>query len=186
MTKSSIVAVFGLSGVGKSWLIGRYALHSPVLHVQASQLLREAKAAIYGENVTTDELRKGAVLDNQALLIRAFAHVRSTETKPIIFDGHCVVDNGAELLEIPTEVIAGLAISHLIFVEGSAKVIIERRQNDQTRVRPIRSEGELARHQRRAREICEAYSKSLVIPLTIVPAGDEEAFTDALVRGLAL
>jgi len=185
MKKAPIVAVFGLSGVGKSWLIERYAMHSCVLHVQASQLLREAKAALSGGRVTSEELRAGDVLDNQALLIRAFAHVRETAAKPIIFDGHCVVDNGAELLEIPAEVIAGLAISHLVFVEGSAIDIIKRRKNDKTRVRPTRSEDELVRHQQCAKAICEAYSKSLAIPLTIVPASDEEAFAKTLRRNLA-
>ncbi len=185
MNQAPIVAVFGLSGVGKSWLIGRYAKHSPVLHVQASQLLREAKAAIFGENVTSEELRKGAVLDNQALLIHAFARVRETATQPIVFDGHSVVDNGAQLLEIPTEVVAALAVSHLVFVEDRAKDILERRQNDTMRVRPVRSEAELAYHQQRAKAVCEVYSKNLNLPLTIVMAGDEETFTDALTRAFA-
>ena len=57
-----IVAVFGLSGVGKSWMITRYIAHNPALHVQASQLLREAKAAFSGENASAEDLRKGAVL----------------------------------------------------------------------------------------------------------------------------
>ena len=43
-----VVAVFGVSGVGKSSMISRYASGHAVMHVQASQLLREAKAAISG------------------------------------------------------------------------------------------------------------------------------------------
>lgn len=180
-----IIAVFGLSGVGKSWLIGRCVAHFPVLHVQASQLLREAKAVLSGERVTSEELRKGAVLDNQTLLIQAFARLRETAAEPIVFDGHCVVDNGDQLLEIPTEVIAGLAVSHLVFVEGSAKGIIERRQNDAARVRSARSEAELSHHQQRAKAVCKVYSGSLGLPLTVVTADDEGAFADALRRSLA-
>jgi adenylate kinase family enzyme len=55
-----VIAVFGLSGVGKSWLISRFASANPVAHVQASQLLREAKAAISGSVATSEELRIGA------------------------------------------------------------------------------------------------------------------------------
>jgi hypothetical protein len=41
-----VVAVSGLSGVGKSWLVSRYASANAVVHIQASQLLQEAKAAL--------------------------------------------------------------------------------------------------------------------------------------------
>src|SRR5262249_7951555 len=160
----------GLSGVGKTWLVERYAKRSPVLHVRASQLLRAAKAAASGEDVTSEELRQGAVLANQALLIQEFDHVRETATQPIIFDGHCVVDNGVQLLEIPKEVIAGLAVSHLVFVEGPAAGIIERRREDTTRFRPARSEAELASQQERAKAVCKGYSEMLGIPLTVVAA----------------
>lgn len=175
-----VIAVFGLSGVGKSWLIGRYAQHASVLHIQGSQLLREAKAELLGETVTSDELRRGAVLDNQALLIQAFARVRETATKPIIFDGHCVVDDGTQLLEIPTEVIASLAVSHLVLVEGSPKLIIERRQNDPTRVRPLRTDDEIFHHQQRAKFMCNLYHQKLGLPLDVIAAGDEKAFADVL------
>lgn len=179
-----IIGVFGLSGVGKSWIIARFAAHTPVLHVQASQLLRDAKAVLVGTDVTSEDLRKGAVLDNQALIIEAFARVCATAQLPIVFDGHCVVDNGDRLLEIPVEVIAGLAITHLIFIEGSPQDIVERRRKDTTRVRPERIEEELAQHQQRAKFVCERYSQLLGLPLTIIVAGDEDAFADALRRDI--
>ena len=43
-----VAAVFGLSGVGKGWLISRYASSHAVLHIQASQLLCEAKVSRCG------------------------------------------------------------------------------------------------------------------------------------------
>lgn len=182
MKQPPVVAIFGISGVGKSWLIERYAEDIPVLHVVASQLLRDAKTSLSGEKVTSEDLRKGAVVSNQALLIKAFSHVRNTATQPIIFDGHCIVDDGVELIEIPAEVIVGLQVSHLVFIEGSAKGIAMRRQNDLTRERPVRSEAELTHHQRQAKAVCEAYSKSLGLPLIIVKACDEEAFACALMH----
>ena len=69
---NDVIAVFGLSGVGKSWLISRFAEGHEVLHLQASQLLKDAKAAVSGIVTTSEELRTGPVIDNQALLISAF------------------------------------------------------------------------------------------------------------------
>jgi adenylate kinase len=122
-----VVAVFGLSGVGKSWLISRFASANPVVHVQAGQLLGEAKAAISGNVATYEELRIGTVLDNQALLIRAFSEIISDAVQPIIFDEHCVVDNGDQLVEIPVEVIAALSASGIVFVKSQPGGIVERR-----------------------------------------------------------
>jgi adenylate kinase len=84
-----VVTVFGLSGVGKSWMISRYAAIANVAHIQASQLMRDARAALVARNVTSEDLRRGPVLDNQSLLADAFAKVPATEERPIIFDGHC-------------------------------------------------------------------------------------------------
>ena len=166
-------------------MIARYIAHNPALHVQASQLLREAKAAFSGENVSAEDLRKGAVLDNQTLLIQAFTRLRRTATQPILFDGHCVVDNGEQLLAIPGEVIDGLAITSIVFVEGSAQGIAQRRQNDPARVRPTRSAEELDEQQKRARAVCQTYREMLGLPLTITAAGDEAAFAKAVKAGFA-
>jgi hypothetical protein len=68
-----VVAVFGVSGVGKSWLISRFAAANVVAHAEASRLIREAKEAIDGNDTNSEELRKGPILDNQKLLIQAFA-----------------------------------------------------------------------------------------------------------------
>ena len=74
---AQVVTVFGLSGVGKSWIISRYAAASNVAHVQASQLMRDARAAVVGQPVPSEDLRRGPVLDNQTLLTDAFAKVLS-------------------------------------------------------------------------------------------------------------
>jgi adenylate kinase len=181
-----VIGVFGLSGVGKSWLISRFVSANPVAHVQASQLLREAKAAISGSVTTSEALRIGAVLDNQALLVRAFSAKIADAVQPIIFDGHCVVDNGSQLLEIPVEVIAALSVSGLIFVQSQPAAIVEQRLKDITRTRPARSVEEIEFHQNRAMSVCAEYAKHLRLDLHVVHAGDEGSFASVVASILTI
>jgi len=175
-----VVAVFGLSGVGKSWLIARLICSEPIMHVQASQLLREEKAAITGRTVTSEALRTGAVLDNQSLLVRAFSRVRSAATMPIAFDGYCVVDSAAGLVEIPAEVIDALSVSGIVFIQDRLGTIVARRAGDTGRIRPIRSEAEIELHQNQAMATCVKYATRLRVGLHVVQAGDEPAFRTAI------
>jgi adenylate kinase len=175
-----VAAVFGPSGVGKSWLISRYVASTRIRHIQASQLLRGAKAASSGRSVTSEELRAGAVLDNQELLVAALARERAVSDSPIIFDGHCVVDNGAELTEIPVKVIDAFGLSGIVFVQGDSQLILTQRTNDNTKVRPVRSVEEIGHHQQQALSVCGEYARQLRVPLEIVDAGDEGLFSIAL------
>jgi adenylate kinase len=175
-----VAAVFGVSGVGKSWLIARFGDVTPIVHAQAGDLIRNARAELTGRFETQEELRKGAVLDNQALLIEAFAKIRLAATAPIVFDGHSVVDIGHQLLEIPVEVIRSIAPVGLIFVMDEPAAIVARRASDTARSRPVRSESEILDHQNRARELCEHYADALDIGLTVVEAGDIAEFSSAM------
>ena len=100
--------------------------------------------------------------------------------QPIIFDGHCVVDDGKQLVEIPVEVIAALSVSGLIFVQREPTAIVERRLKDITRTRPVRSVEEIELHQNQAMLVCEGYAKHLRLDLHVVPAGDEGSFASVV------
>ena len=176
---NDVIAVFGLSGVGKGWIISGFAKDHEILHLQASQLLKDAKAAAAGTIMTSEELRTGAVIDNQALLIAAFLAAREKAICPILFDGHCLIDGGAQLIEIPVAVIEALAPSGLIFVYDKPDVILRRRAEDCTRVRPIRSADELHDHQERARAICAEYAELLKLDLHFIEAGNVAGFASA-------
>ena len=182
MTK--VVAVFGLSGVGKSWMISRYAATANVAHVQASQLMRTAKAAQVGMTVTSEDLRRGPVIENQTLLTDAFAKVLAVANKPIIFDGHCLVDVDDHLVEVPTDVVRRLQTAGIILVHASADEIVRRRETDTTRIRPLRTADDLAAQQHRCRSICASYAHKLALELVQVRAGDERAFALAVTQML--
>lgn len=180
----NVVTVFGLSGVGKSWLISRYATVSNVAHVQASQLMREARAALVGHVVTSEDLRRGPVLDNQSLLTDAFAKVLATEVRPIIFDGHCLVDVGDQPIEIPVEVIRKLQPAAIMLVYAPANEIVQRRENDISRSRPTRTADALAAQQDRCTAICANYAERLGLRFEQVRAGDERGFSKFMQRFL--
>jgi adenylate kinase len=172
----TVVTVFGLSGVGKSWMISRYAAASNVAHVQASELMRDVRAALVGHVVTSEDLRRGPVLDNQSLLTDAFAKVLATEARPTIFDGHCLVDVGDQPIEIPVEIIRQLQPASIMFIYAPANEIVQRRENDTSRERPTRTADALAAQQARCVAICTNYAEQLGISFEQVRAGDERGF----------
>jgi adenylate kinase len=175
-----VAAVFGVSGVGKSWLISRYARANAVMHIQASQVLRDANTATSGSVVSSEDLRMGAVRDNQQLLIAGFAAVRAHAALPIIFDGHCVIDRESDLVEIPVDVIRALSVWGLVFIRSEPHAIVEKRREDKTRSRPTRSPEEILLHQQRAISLCEKYATGLNLDLYTVEAGNEEGFATAI------
>ncbi|MGA9869397.1 MAG: AAA family ATPase [Acetobacteraceae bacterium] len=175
-----VVAVFGLSGVGKSWLISRYAVIAKVAHIQASQLMRDARAALVGQAVASEDLRRGPVLDNQSLLTDAFTKVLATETRPIIFDGHCLVDVGEQPIEIPVDVIRQLQPSGIVLVHAPADEIVRRRESDSSRERPSRDADALAAQQAKCVAICTSYGEQLGVAFVQVRAGNERGFTQVV------
>jgi adenylate kinase len=177
---SKVVTVFGLSGVGKSWMISRYAALANVAHVQASQLMRDAKAAQAGKAVTSEDLRRGPVLDNQSLLIDAFNKVLASEARPIIFDGHCLVDVGDEPIEIPVDVIRQLQPSGIVLMYAPAEEIVQRRERDASRERQVRPADALTAQQDRCVAICNQYAGQLGLDFVQVRAGDERGFEQAI------
>jgi adenylate kinase len=174
------IAVFGISGVGKSWLISRFANTKDFAHLQASQLLRSAKSALEDKNITAEDLRRGTVLDNQALLISSFKSCRSIENRNIIFDGHNLVDTGGVLIEIPVDVVEAIDPAGIILVWADPAVIADHRRADANRSRPVCSLAELEKHQARSDVLARSHANYLRVPFHRVQSGDENLFALAV------
>jgi adenylate kinase len=173
-----VIAVFGVSGVGKTAVIQRFTQDYPSFqHVSASSLLRDATAASVEAPRDSSEDRIRA---NQKLLTTRFAALRSKHTeRHIIFDGHSVIDGEADLTVIPTDVIAALDPVCLVFIQDDPAQIVERRRAD-TRPRPERGEGDLAAYQEAALTACRAYATDLQVPLHQIASGDLETFAQVV------
>jgi adenylate kinase len=177
---SHTIVVFGISGVGKSHTISEFVGSKSFVHIQASGLLRSAKLAVEGRDVTAEELRTDDIHYNQTLLISSFEEARSRELRNIIFDGHNLIDNGDRLIEIPAEVVDRLRPAGIIVICADPIEIVSRRQKDTVRSRPVRSVEELQIHQSRCVALGKAHAERLGIPYHQVTAGDGDGFTTAI------
>lgn len=175
-----VTAVFGISGVGKSWLVGRFVESHDVCHAQASALMREAKAAILDRPVASEELRTGKVVDNQTLLVDAFAALRRRETRDIVFDGHNLIDTEQGFVEIPFDVIAALMPSAIVVIIDDPAAIAARRQADAGRARPSRTVEDLDAYQKQVVTIAHRHAEALSIPFLQVQSGALAEFETAM------
>ena len=167
-----VVAMFGLSGVGKGWMASAVCTRQPaILHLEASALLR---AALNQPGEILRTATEDVIAHNQRRLAAAFAAARTAEPeRPILFDGHCVIDNDAGLVDIPAAVIASLQPDHIVFVADEGAAIAARRLAD-ARHRPLRTVDDLERHQARAQNLAQSYALALGISFEGVRSGDWE------------
>ena len=95
MTAPVVIGVFGISGVGKSWLVSEVAARIPgCLHLQGSALIKQGLA---DPSVSSEELRcsgSNRIVANQRILVAMFDRALSEHTGGLVlFDGHLLVDS---------------------------------------------------------------------------------------------
>lgn len=164
-----VAAVLGISGVGKSSLIAAVAHHVNLLHLTASGLIKAQLA----QAQTSEQLRAGPVVNNQQLMLREFARRAAAAEQPlIVFDGHNLIDTPTGFVDIPDTVFAALNLNALVFIEDAPETIAGRREADRSRPRPLRSTGELAGQQERAKHMAARVAGELGIPFLVVRSGD--------------
>lgn len=183
--KQPVVALVGISGVGKSTLLRSAAEFVSFQHLQASALIKEAKERQTSAAVATDELRTADITDNQALLVKGFTNARDPAAKLVVLDGHTVIDTPTGLITIEPDVFAALGVTQFVFVADDPQAIFARRANDQIRRRPQRTPVELTHHQEQA--MLAAFKIALVIevPLHMFTPAQFEWVRDLLVQAAA-
>lgn len=162
-----VVALLGISGVGKSTVLNKLAGTIAFQHVQASTIIKLARDAQVATPTGLDELRNTNIDDNQALLISGFAAARDPTAPVVVLDGHSVIDTPQGLICIPPIVFARLGVSLFVFLADDAAAIADRRRQDQTRRRPTRTNDELERHQTEALGNTFAAARLLNAPLMV-------------------
>jgi adenylate kinase len=186
MTARKVIAVFGISGVGKTtiirqWLDGR----DDALHLQASALIRQGLTDLALDSEILRRSSTHRILANQKVLVEMFGHaVAASRAELVVFDGHLIIDTDDRLVEIPLAVVAALQPHILVHVEQLPEVIAARRRADTGRVRPRRDTSTLQCHQARSRALCQAYGSKLGILVAHVNGEEQSALNAAVALGI--
>ena len=180
--RQPVIALVGLSGVGKSTLLHALREHIAFQHLQASVLIRATRETLTSAPVAADDLRHADITDNQALLIEGFKIARSADASLVVLDGHTVVDTPLGLVEIAPEVFGALGVSSFIFVVDDAEVIFQRRRADKSRERPDRSPKELDHQQTQALLATFRAARALCVPLHIFSTGHVDQIRDVMAK----
>lgn len=166
------ILVFGISGVGKSWLCRQAAASLGFRHVSGSELIRAEKERVTSQIVSADQLRTDRVVDNQELLLAGLRAYEAQDDRSILFDGHNVVDTNDGLVRIPFEVIAELRPAAIVMIVDAPDAIVLRRLTDTTRARPDRNAQELSTYQDLCLELAQAHAEALAVPMTPISSGE--------------
>lgn len=175
--RRKIFGLFGISGVGKSWMANHIIIKYPrMLHLVGSELIKKVNEKTV---VSSESLRKKKPADisnNQDLLINMF-HL-AIAAKPdvnVIFDGHTVIDTHEGYIVIAFDIIKQLDLAEIIYITDEDQTILHRRELDESRQRPKRSLLQIKDYQDLSRQTCQKYAALLGIPIQIVKSGDIDA-----------
>jgi adenylate kinase len=177
-----LLAVFGVSGVGKTTLITQFVReHKDWQALSASKLLAQLT------HLASDKLRvsdRPRIENNQFLLAEAIHQHRRISKRETdwLLDAHSLIDNNREFVPVPTAAIALINPDSLIFVFDSAQQIRERRAADRQRQRPLLSIERIDEEQELAFQTCLQYSTELKLELCRVASNDSAAFAAAIAK----
>lgn len=155
-----VIAFTGISGVGKTTFLRKFAEQMVFQHVTGGSLIAAAKNAASDDR---DDLRHADLDENQRLLIEGFALTRDAHAEVIIMDGHVVIDDGERLTKISSDVFKALGVTAMVHLEADPTRIAENRSKDLARARPRYNTDILGQHQDMSRRHAHSIAKELRI-----------------------
>lgn len=178
-SRYDVVALVGLSGVGKSTLLRHIAADIEFTHLEASQLIK-SELQLQMKSRTSEELRKGNIAGNQHLLISGFQRAVGTRPGPFVVDGHVLIDTDTGIVEIASSVFEALGVELFCFVQAAPEQIVEQRLADAQRSRPNRTADEIAAQQDLGLIVCGRIARRLGVPAIIISPQRPELLIAAL------
>jgi adenylate kinase len=163
-----ISLLFGLPGAGKTTTLAKVLPLLPhLVRLSGGSLIASELSA-----VDRDSLRKldaDEILTNQEKLVLNFnSALKQMSRKHVVFDGHCMVKDGARIVEIPLSVVKRLCPDKIIFFDVPPEEIVERRLADRSRPdREVETAAELTTIRHRQIELSRQFAVDLNIPFAI-------------------
>lgn len=181
--KQQIVALTGISGVGKTTFLRQLAEHIEFQHVTGGSLIASARKT--GPEYR-DCIRHADLEENQRLLIKGFALTRNPDASLVIMDGHVIVDDGETLSKISSEVFRALGLSAMVHLEAEPDRIAANRGRDSSRDRPAYPPEILGRHQELSHSYAGLIAETLGIPFYVVTHNETYQLAELLASGSKL
>jgi len=172
---TQIVAVVGVSGVGKSTFIRGLRGALSFQHLSAGRIIRYQREREEQAPQAHDELRNLDIDENQRLLVEGFHDLLDASQNLTLFDGHTVIDTSDELRRIEPSVFASLGIMAILFLQEQPETIRSRREADRKRSRPLISPEKISVHQSYALATTAEICLELAIPFLVIDTSQVES-----------
>lgn len=176
----NVVGIFGVSGVGKTTMINAVLATEPHwLRISGGTLIQEKSGT--RDRDALRALPGGVILENQMAIVRGVERVReSANAQLILFDGHLVVDNILDIVQVPFEIVRGLGLAGIVFVKDVPDAIRARRLADSSRQRFARTIVQISREQALALKLARRYAMRLNHPLKVLTPQDRDPLREYL------
>lgn len=181
--KQAVVAVTGISGVGKTTFLKNAAMEMAFQHLTAGSLIAAARATSGGSR---EDLRRADVEENQRLLINGFAQARDSQVPLVVMDGHVLIDSGDGITLIPSHVFSDLEVDLIVHLEEDPIKISRYRAGDTHRNRPLLPVDTLSTHQQHSKQHARDVAYDLGIGFFGVTHADCRGFVEHIRRLLCL
>jgi len=161
--KSPIIALVGLSGVGKSTFAKNLSSVVLVEICSASEIIKNTLEHSSKKKWTKEEMRLADTDTMQNALVNGFEKVCQSVDHPILIDAHTFIDKGDHYDLVKPSYFKKLGINMIVHLIEDSEIIVKRRAQDTNRTRPQRTDAELTTQQSRSFEQAVKISTSLGI-----------------------
>lgn len=164
-----IIALVGISGVGKTTFLKRIGENIDFQHLSAGSLIAQARSL--GED-RRDVLRLEDIDDNQRLLLSGFQIMHDQSAPLVVLDGHAIIHTPIGIECIDSSVFREIGIDGMIHLSANPDDILRNRTKDSNRVRPQLGLFEIADQQNKSLEVTKLVVAALGIPLFVASYDD--------------